>query len=232
MNRAMWFLAAGCSLLFGGCAKYPTGTGGTVAKRVTFSMTIAGALNPSYVYIVALNPSDELNPTTVGPEPVIAPPWGNGFVSGGCTYFVQWNPTQTPAYGIFQFTDATLNNFVQTGSPITYIDVQSGGHTINFTLDLSQIAGSVDLANEYQSLQVNFLTMDKTPRGDSGGSKNWDALGDSNNPATINSYITIPLRTDGTYDNTFYGNLEPTGDVVSDGDPALDISDFSVTISG
>jgi hypothetical protein len=232
MNRGLWCLAAVLALGIGGCAKYPTGTNGQTAKQVTFTMTVVGGLNPNYVYIVALNPSVELNPTSVGPEPVIAPPWGNGFVSGGCTYFIQWNPTQTPDYGIFEFTDATLNNFIQVGVPITYVDPQSGGHTIQFTIDLSQIAQNVDTANQYQSLQVNFLTMDKTPRGSTGGSKNWDALGDSNNPATINDYITIPLRTDGTYNNAYFGNIEPTGDVVTDGDPALDISDFSVQVSG
>jgi len=195
-------------------------------------MTIVGALNPNYVYIVALNPSTDLNPTTTGPVPVVAPPWGNGFVAGGCTYFVQWVPTQSPDYGIFQFTDSTLNNFVQTGIPVTYVDPQTGGHVLNFTLDLSQIAGSVDVANQYQSLQVNFLTMDRTPRGSSGGSKNWDALGDGNNPAQINDYITIPLRVDGTYNNAYYGGIEPVGDVVSDGDPALDISDFSIQVQG
>src|SRR5579871_6077291 len=90
-----------------GCAKYPTGSTGVTSKRVTFTMTVSGALNPNYVYIVALNPSTLLNPTTTGPIPVVAPPWGNGFVAGGCTYFVQWNPTQSPDYGIFQFTDST-----------------------------------------------------------------------------------------------------------------------------
>ncbi len=232
MNRALWCFAAGGALLLGGCAKYPTGSNGQTAKQVTFTMTIAAALNPSYVYIVALNPSTQLNPTSVGPEPVIAPPWGNGMVSGGCTYYIQWNPTTTPAYSIWQFTDATLNNAIQVGVPLSYVDVQSGGHTIQFTIDMSQIAQSVDVANQYQSMQINFLTMDRTPRGSSGGSKNWDALGDSNNPATINDYITIPLHTDGTYNNQYYGNIEPTGDVVSDGDPALDISDFSVQVSG
>src|SRR5579872_1474366 len=121
MTRALWGLAAGFALMLGGCAKFPTGTAGTNAKRVVFTMTVAQALNPNYIYIVALNPSTLLNPTTQGPVPVIAPPWGNGLVAGGCTYYVQWNPNLSPAYQIFQFTDATLNNVVQTGSPITYV---------------------------------------------------------------------------------------------------------------
>ena len=232
MTRLHLLLAAVIATAVGGCAKYPTSSTGVPSKRVTFTMTIVGALNPNYVYIVALNPSTELNPTTTGPIPVVAPPWGNGFVAGGCTYFVQWIPTQSPDYGIFQFTDSTLNNFIQTGVPVTYVDPQSGGHVLNFTIDLSQIAPSVDIANQYQSLQVNFLTMDRTPRGSSGGSKNWDAIGDGNNPGQINDYLTIPLRVDGTYNNAYYSNIEPTGDVVSDGDPALDITDFSIQVTG
>ncbi|HLK13632.1 MAG TPA: hypothetical protein VKT78_02405 [Fimbriimonadaceae bacterium] len=232
MRRHPMLMAALVALLVGGCAKFPTSSTGATTKRITFTMTIAGGLNPNYVYIVALNPSVEVNPTTTGPVPVVAAPWGNGFVAGGCTYFVQWIPSQSPDYGIFKFTDSTLNNFVQTGVPVTYVDPQSGGHVLNFTIDLSQIADSADTANQYQSLQVNFLTMDRTPRGSSGGSKNWDAIGDGNNPGQINDYLTIPLRTDGTYNNAFYSGIEPTGDVVSDGDPALDITDFSVQVQG
>ena len=95
---------AAIALVIGGCAKYPSSSTGATSKRVSFTMTISGALNPNYVYIVALNPSTQLNPTTTGPIPVVAAPWGNGFVAGGCTYFVEWIPAQSPDYGIFKFT--------------------------------------------------------------------------------------------------------------------------------
>jgi hypothetical protein len=194
-------------------------------------MTVAAPLNPNYVYIVALNPSNDANPTAQGPIPVIAPPWGNGFVAGGCTYFVQWNPNFTPAYGIYQFTDPTQNNFIETGVPLNPITVPNGGSTLQFTIDLSQIAPSVNAANLYNSLQINFLSMDRTPHGAAPSPKGWDALGDSSNPATINDWITVPLRVGGTYNNTYYQNIEPAGDVIGSSDPSLDIINFSVQVS-
>lgn len=219
-----------CVLALLGCAKYPTGGTGITTKRLTFTMRVAGKINPNYVYMVALNPSTDPNPTTQGPVPVVAPPWGNGFVSGGCMYFVRWNPLQQPAYGIYQFTDNTLVNYFLTGNPVSYVDVTTDGNQIQFDLLLSQIANNVTQANTYQSLQVNFLTMDRVPQGNVGGSKNFDAIGDGRTASGINQYLTIPLTTTGIYDNNRYGGIEPQGDVVSDGDPDLDIVDFSITV--
>src|SRR5688500_14526164 len=68
------------ALFLGSCAKFPAGSGGTGTARLIFEMEMDGAINPNFVYIVAMNPSTEDNPTTEGPIPVIAPPWGNGFV--------------------------------------------------------------------------------------------------------------------------------------------------------
>jgi len=219
------------ALVFGSlsCAKYPTSANGQTTKRLVFTMTVAGQLNPNFVYIVALRPSTLLNPTDSGPIPVVAPPWGNGFVAGNCTYFVRWNPNFTPAYNIYQFTDTLLNNYIAIGVPVAYTDVGGSMNQIQFSLDLSQIATSPDAANAYQSIQINFLTMDRVPQGTS-GTKNWDALGDGRTVSGINTWITIPLTTTGLYNNARYGFIEPTGDVITDGDPALDISDFSVQV--
>jgi hypothetical protein len=226
-------LLAPVALLVAGCAKFPASGINASSKQLVISMTVAGQINPNYVYIVALYPSTSINPTGQGPIPVIAPPWGNGFVAGNCTYFVRWDPLQSPAYQIFQFNDpVTLNNYFQIGVPQSYVDVTSGGKKLTFTINLSQIAPSVDAANAYQSLQVNFLTMDRIPQGSSGGSKNWDALGDGRTVSGVNTWLTIPLTTTGTYDNNRYSGIEPTGDVVADGDPDLDISDFSVQVQG
>lgn len=194
-------------------------------------MTVAGDLNPNYVYIIALNPSNQVNPTNTGPLPVVAPPWGNGFVAGTCGYFVEWTPGQLPTYTIYQFTDPLLNNYLAIGTPVTFTDVPaSGGHQLQFSIDLSQIAPDATTANGYQSLQMNLLTMDRVPRG-SGGSKNFDSIGDDRTPNGINQWLTIPLTTTGSYSNASYGVIEPTGDVISDGDPALDITDFSIQVT-
>lgn len=210
-----------------GCAKIPPGAGVAVTKRVTFSYTMVNPINQSFVYIVALRPSTLTNPTDQGPVPVVAPPWGNGFVAGNVNYFVKWDFTQPPQSQaqIFQFADANLINYFATGVPISFA-VSPDGRTLTFRLDLAQIAPDLATANSYQSVQVNFLTMNTVPQGNS-GSKTWDALGDGRIPSQINTWVTIPLRTSGTYNNTTLGFIEPTGDCP---DPALDISDWSVQV--
>lgn len=206
----------------------PEGVTIPTTKRLTFTLTVSRQINPNYVYMVALRPSTDLNPTDQGPVPVIGPPWGNGFVAGNVTHFVSWDVTKNPHYILYQFADLNLINFFAFGVPINYIDPSPSGRTLQFDLDLSQLASSEAQANTYQSLQVNFLTMDHIPAAsEPGGSKAWDALGDSRIPSQINDWVTIPLRTSGTYNNARAGNLEPTGDVA---DPDLDLSDWSVTV--
>lgn len=210
------------------CARYPasgTGVGGT---RLSFSIKMAAALNPNYVYIVAFNPSRDINPTTQGPIAVVAPPWGNGFVAGTATYFVRWDPTQSPRYLLYNFTDSTMLNYVTVGSPVSYTDVPSGGTTLQFDLNLAQILPTGSTESDYPTLQMNILTMDRVPQGSFGGSKVWDALGDGTNITTANQWINLDLRTASLYTNSRFSNLEPTGDVA---DPALDIADFSVQIT-
>lgn len=210
-----------------GCAKFPDSGTFAGVKRLTFSMTVAGQINPNYVYIFAIQPSTTGNPTTTGPIPVISQPWGNGFVAGNCTYYVRYDPTTTPTYTVYQFRDGTLLQSFAIGAPVGYTDPGSGGQTLTFQLDLTEIAGSTSIAQSYQALQVNFLTMDHIPTG-SDTSKVWDALGDETDPAQINSYVNIPLTTNGTYNNLYYHGLEPKGDCAN---PDLDITDFSVVVA-
>ena len=215
-----------CLLLACGCAKFPSGVAGLTSRRLLFTLTVAGQINPNYVYIVALRPSNLVNPIDQGPVPVIGPPWGNGFVAGNATHYVRWDPTTSPAYTIYQFRDALMAQWFPIGVPVNYTDLPTNGKTLTFELDLSQIASSPAAAAAFQSIQVNFLTMDRVPSGGT-GSKVWDALGNGADPSQINTWITIPLATNGLYNNTRYNNLEPTGDVP---DPNLDLSDFSVEV--
>lgn len=223
MKRLLLLLSI---MLLANCAKFPSESVVSF-KRLTFTMTVAGQINPNYIYIFALRPTNVLNPTDQGPLPVIAPPWGNGLMAGNCAYFVQWSPTTSPAYTLYQFKDSTLQQFFPIGIPVTYTDVPStGGSTLSFELDLSQIAPTADLASQYQSIQINYLTMDRAPQGTT-GTKVWDALGNGNDPSQVNTYITVPLNVNGLYNNTRYNGLEPKGDCP---DPDLDITDFSVEV--
>lgn len=189
-------------------------------------MTMDGPVDPNKVYIVAMNPSTEQVPSTQGPIPVIAPPWGNGMVAGTVTHFVRWNVAQSPRYLIFQFRDTQLIDYFERGVPINFLDVEPGDRQIQFEIELGQIAANQAEAESFRTLQVNFLTMDNIPQGNS-GDKVWDALGDGRLPQEINEFINVPLRTSGVYDNRHFQNLEPQGD---NPDPSLDIVDFAVEV--
>lgn len=218
--RTLGILAA---LFCAGCAKFPDAVVGPGSQRIVFRVTVEREINPAFVYIVALRPTVEENPTDSGPIPVIAPPWGNGFVAGNCTHFVRWDPTQSPRFLVYRFRDASLLDYFPTGVPIRVTEVVPGDRQIEFELDLTQIS---DAPETLRNLQVNFLTMDRVPQG-STGSKNWDALGDGRLPSGLNQWVTIPLRTSGRYDNARLGGIEPDRDAP---DPDLEIVDFSVEV--
>jgi hypothetical protein len=213
-------------LVLGSCAMLPDSGSGARTKRIVVTVTMEQAINQNFVYIFAFRPSTELNPTTQGPVPVVTSPWGNGFVAGNCTYFVRWDPFQSPRYLVYRFNDANLTSWYQTGVPVNYIDVGTDSKTFVFELDLTQLALTPAEADTYKSLQINLMAMDRIPQG-SGGSKAWDALGDGRLPSSINDYITVDLRTTGIYNNTKYGQMEPVGDAP---DPSLDIADFQVEV--
>lgn len=213
--------------MIGGCAKFPDNGGAASDRRLIFTMTVAREINPNFVYIVALNPSVDPNPTVEGPIPVVGPPWGNGFVAGNVKLFVRWDPLTSPNFIIYRFRDQELIEFFQIGVPVNYEDVPDGGKTLRFELDLDQIADSTDQAPLLQSVQVNFLTMDKVPTGTTPVTKFFDSLGDTRLPSEIDDWVLIPLRTTGVYDDTRFGGIEPENDVQ---DPDLDITYWSVEV--
>ncbi|MEQ1823915.1 MAG: hypothetical protein ABL949_15515 [Fimbriimonadaceae bacterium] len=221
-----WILCAGLLLGLLGCAKIPGTGAGAGGTRLIFKMTVGREINPNYIYMVALRPSNDPNPPELGPIPVIAPPWGNGFVAGECTHFVEWANSLPRKYELFSFRDTTLVEYRSIGNPVVFRDVATGDKVIQFELELTQLVSLPADADLLESLQFNFFTMDRIPIGLS-GSKNWDALGDGRLASEINFPITIPLRTSGTYDNARFSNREPNGDVA---DPDLDIVDWSVEV--
>jgi hypothetical protein len=222
--RAIPFAAI---LLATSCAKFPANGVGTSTKRVIFTMTTAAPINPNYVYIVAIHASEDVNPTTQGPIPIISQPWGNGFVAGTVDLFVRWDPLTSPNYLIYRFQDVNLTQYIQVGVPINSTPVNTGDNKIQFELDINQIASSVPQAALLKSLQVNFLTMNRVPQGTDPGSKVYDALGNTQDPTQINDFVVIPLDQPGVFNNARFSNLEPTGDTP---DPALDITDWSVEV--
>ncbi len=220
-------------LLLAGCAKFPA-TPDAQATRIVFTLEVDGKIRTGredgsfglpYVYMVAINTSTQDNPTTTGPVPVIAPPWGNGFVAGDATYFVWWDPTQATEFTLYQFKDQLLTQWIPVGAPIAFTQTVQGTKQLRFELSINQLAATPADAANLKSLQINFLTMDRIPQ--SGTDKFWDALGDGTIATSINSPVTIPLRTSGIYDNQRANNLEPRGDQAI---PDLDIVDWSVEV--
>ncbi|MBX3112526.1 MAG: hypothetical protein KF857_10995 [Fimbriimonadaceae bacterium] len=226
-----WIAALVLALVVSGCAKYPSSSAGRTT-RLVFTMTTDGhfrtGLGPGesglpYIYIVALKLNTDENPTTDGPFPVVQP-GGNGFVAGGCTHYILWNPLASPQYQIWQFNDATLNQSFYVGAPVNYQTLGDNDKTMSFEVDLSQLvpAGQVDTI---KSVQVNFLTMNN--QNVSGGGRLWDALGDSTVTTQINSPFLVRLRANQTFTNANQGTLEPRGDCP---DPDLDLTDWSVEV--
>ncbi len=229
MTRWLVLLLA---FVFVGCAKFPSSGSSNFTKRLVFTMQVDGALRTGleqggnglpYVYIIAIRLSTDPNPPDQGPIPIVVPS-GNGMMAGNATHFILWNPLASPAYQIYRFEDATLDEWFQTGVPINYTTIDVGDDTLSFEIDLSQLIPVVDIPT-IQSIQINFLTMNNT--NTSGGGRLWDALGDSNNPGEINSYFTFQPNQAITYTNLSTGNNEPQGDVV---DPDLDIIDWSIEV--
>jgi len=231
----------GLTLALAGCAKFPS-NGSTQNTKVHFSMTVAGTIKPQYVYVVAIRwaKTDPPFDPDHGPIPVIASPWGNGIVAGRCNVYMRWDSFQFPNYQMYRFSDAIPDdqfptngqayntNPVQQQPPINYVDVTDGGRTIEFDLDMSQIAPSTAEIPQIRDLQVNFLTMDRVPQGGDSGSKVWDALGNTT-VFDSNDFITVSVDRNGTYSNSTVPlpGLEPSGDVA---DPDLDIVDWKIQV--
>ncbi len=236
MKRLAALMAAG---LLCGCAKFPNTGGGAGSTRIIVTMNVAGKIRTGteatsgglpYIYMVGINPSTEENPTTLGPIPVIAPPWGNGFVAGQCQYFMWWNPQASPKYGLYKFQDALLNQFLLVGAPVISENIVEGANRIKFEFDLSQLIPDPIEASQVKWLQINFFTMDRIPQV--GTEKFWDANGDARSGLAqdINQPIQISLRTSATYDNSRAFIKEPANDVTGANDPDLDIVDWSVEV--
>lgn len=212
-----------------GCARFPSSPPGGEGRKLRFWFKLAAPVNPNFVYIVAINDRDDATGAQGGPSPVIARPWGNGFVANKATHFVRFQSTQpSGGYSFNLFTDLlTLLSFVQTGIPLNFVTPGPGDSTIEFEISLSQLRPAPGDPNLITGLQINFLTMDRVPTdpGDT-NPKYWDALGNSTSPATINDYITINAQQDRIYRNSDT-QIEPQGDVQ---DPSLDIIDWRIEV--
>lgn len=220
-------------MIVAGCAKFPASGGTAGDTRLVFRMTIAGALRADYVYIVALRVSTELNPTTTGPIPVVIAPSANGFVTGNATHFVRWDSTQSRPYILYRFDDASdLVAYREVAIPINSLDTTVGGKTLGFELSTLQLAADATSAAALQSVQANFLTMNRLALQTSSG-RIFDSLGDNRSASDQTQFVRVPLGTSGIYDNARFNLLEPPSDspgTTDVADPDLDLVDWSIEV--
>ncbi len=212
-----------------GCAKGPNSPPGAQGRKIKFWIKLAAPVSPNFVYIVAINDRDDPTGAQGGPSPVIARPWGNGFVANKATHFIRFQTSQpSGGYSFNLFTDlVTLLTYVQTGIPFNYVTPGASDSTLEFEILLSQLRPPPGDPNLITGLQINLLTMDRVPTdpGDN-NPKFWDALGNSLSPATINDYLTIDAQQDRIYRNSD-NQIEPANDVA---DPSLDIIDWRIEV--
>lgn len=184
-------------------------------------MTVAGQINPNYFYYVAI---DNDGDPTDGPLAVAGPPWGNGWGGGSITSYVLYNRTEPiQGYSVYQIPPNTdLLGKVRVGPPISALTVPPGGNTLQFTIDLSQIANELIPVSLITNLDINFINvtepvLDPNYTGD----RPFDGLGDLGG-----DYINVVTTTPRTYNNSTTRN-EDAGDVI---DPDLDIIDWSIEV--
>jgi len=219
-----------------GCAKFPE-NGGERSKRLSFTITLADearlglpgdSRGGAYYYFVCIDTDPAPGN---GPIPVIAAPWGNGYAAGRFDFFVvigPFNGQPVGQYVVYRVLDpGTQNQVVAQGAPVRVTTPQLGDRVLQFGLDINQI--TLPAQPNPTQVQVNILTTNQIPTDPNGSypSRLWEALGNGQ-AGELNRFITLDLLQDVTYDNAYFGNLEPTGDVA---DPTLDVTNFVIQIS-
>ena len=244
IQRRLLHFCAFCGLLLlpVSCANTPSSfqNSGGNGRQLIVTMTVQGQINPNDFYFVLFRNANDPN-GTVGPIPVIAAPWGNGFAGGDFTHFVRYDATQpSSGYGVYSVVPgSTLRSFTYLGAPVQATPVQTGGNTIQFQIPLSQLATTAVPADSIDALQINFLNTNLIPVDPTySGTKEFDALGDARQSGQINAYITIRTGQAAIYNNSKALIAEPSGDVIQTGtnvfqtvsDPDLDIVNWSVEV--
>jgi len=214
-----------------------------------------------YLYYVGITASNSLNPDPkLSPQPVVSDSSQNGFMAGSPTHFVLFqsqNPQSAQPFQLFQFlpnsggtsnpadptnpinlTQWVLSNRASIVKYVQWTPTQpapgqeTGYNTISFSIFANALADTDADAMNLHTLQVNFLTMNRSGKG-SGGTRIIDSIGNDRDPSQINAYVQVSLDTDGIYSNTtgLYSGLEPPNDTLGGADPDVDIVDWSITVT-
>jgi hypothetical protein len=215
-------MAALMLIFAAGCARFPVNPVPITGRQLIITVTVAGEINPNYYYYVAFDTSGAMTP---GPLPVVAIPWGNGWGTGNISNYVIFHTGQPfGGYALYRFTNPELlfPQLVGNGSPVSWVTPPPGANTLQFTIDLGQLATAALPADQIDQININFITTDVVPLDPNAPvRKLYDGLG-----VRGNEFITIQTATSQVYNNS-QTNLEFPGDVVL---PDLDIIDWSVEV--
>jgi hypothetical protein len=104
-----------CAPFFSGCARYPTGVLSSAPALLITSVQVAGNINPSYYYFIALQASQNsagvqdsnyldanlaLGPFAVFQVDPNTGSWGNGWGTGKITDYVEYHNGQAEQYSV------------------------------------------------------------------------------------------------------------------------------------
>jgi len=203
-------------------------------------MTVSGVINPNYYYFVVINTSNDSTGAS-GPVPVVAPPWGNGFVAGSATHFIEYNGSLPyDGYSVYTFTSgSSLNQYTATAIPTQDTAASSLSNSLEFTIPLSDIATSSISASSMTSIQVNMIATNRLPTSPTDtSSKEFDSFGDTEySTAGLNGWATISTAQSGSYSNSrtklVSGNVQKTngsGGYSSTTEPDLALTDWSILV--
>ncbi len=260
MNKGIVLLAilsVPFPFVLAGCARSPAGL--TSGTQLIVTMQMNGPVNPNYHYFFIIRNAADPNGEN-GPIPAVHVPYGgNGFATGlhgspGCfTDFVEWGQNQpfvnASGYTLYHVLDGmngdpSQNAFIPRGQPVaTY--PPNGGNTLQFTLDISQIAPVISQGdpdpnngNPPRYLQINMITTTTTPVNTAADDpyKITDAFGNQSNEnsPTFNEYLTIDVSQPRMYSSTDPAGIPETANDTfnTDGkyDPGVDMVYWSVQV--
>ena len=234
------------------CAKGPRSGGVGSFTRIRFEVTMAEAIDPNYVYAVAIRPLYTTSDPTdsLGPVPVVTTGSTNGIVAGRPTRLVEYVPASSTRYQVLKFFNPPSDsNDPDPGFPSSTDDLFTNGldpstgdpTKLGFDVTLRDLADSDDQAREIVAIQFNILTASKTVLNSGDLSRAFDALGDQRSlgTTTFNAYRKVIVTTSGLYTNIAAEGGQPaaipegTSDVAnaSNGNfPNIDIKTYSVQV--
>ena len=157
----------------------------------------------------------------VAPEPVVRPPWGNGWGAGRITWYVEIDDRQPGFFGLYRFNaGSNLLAPVYVGPPLTADAVQDTNQ-VQFTLDLDAL--KTPAGGTPTDLNLNFIATDRIPLDPNDRTpKLVDALGDFGR-----GFVTLNSLGSRIYRNADSSSPEVAGDVA---DPDLDLVDWQVEV--